>query len=132
MTHAIAAQLLTVLDRAKQMRRQELARKRDLVASLLREKLPEWEFSIPRGGVSLWVKLPGLDARYFVQCAARHGVAVSPGSIFAADESFPDYLRIPYVLDEQSLALGVDRLATAWTEYRGSTEARTARAGPIV
>ncbi len=132
LTQAIGAQLLTVLDRAKQMRRHELARKRDLVASLLREKLPEWDFSIPRGGVSLWVKLPGCDARYFVQCAARHGVAVSAGSIFAADESFPDYLRIPYVLDEPSLALGVDRLASAWTEYRGSTEARTARSEPIV
>jgi DNA-binding transcriptional MocR family regulator len=132
MTQAIAAQLLTVLDRAKEMRREQLGQRRDLMASLLSERLPEWEFSRPQGGLFLWVRLPSGDARYFAQCAARHGVAVTPGSIFASDESYTDFLRIPFVLDEQSIDIGVDRLATAWTEYRGLTNSRPARAAPIV
>ena len=52
--------------------------------------------------------------------------------MFAADESYADYLRLPFVLEEQSLALGVDRLAAAWTEYRELANARPARSSPIV
>jgi DNA-binding transcriptional MocR family regulator len=132
MTQAIAAQLLDVFDRAKEIRREQLGRRRDLMAALLSERLPDWEFSKPQGGLFLWVRLPGGDARYFAQCAARHGVAVTPGSIFASDESYTDFLRIPFVLDEQSIDIGVERLATAWTEFRGLTNTRTARAAPIV
>ena len=87
---------------------------------------------MPKGGLCLWVRLPSGDARYFAQCAARHGVALISGSIFAADESFEDYLRIPFVLDEESLALGVDRLATAWAEYRGLAKGQPVRTAPIV
>ena len=58
------------------------------------------------------------DARDFAQCAARHGVAVTPGSAFAADESCVDYLRIPFVLEEAELVAGVERLALAWSQYR--------------
>jgi DNA-binding transcriptional MocR family regulator len=64
------------------------------LASLLRERLPEWEFTEPKGGLFLWVRLPAGDARYFAQCAARYAVAVTPGSMFAADESFTDHLRL--------------------------------------
>ena len=80
----------------------------------------------------LWVRLPSGDARYFAQCAARYGVALTPGSTFAADESFADYLRIPFVLDEQSLSRGVERLAVAWSEYRelGEGAARSANRPP--
>jgi DNA-binding transcriptional MocR family regulator len=131
-TQAIAAQLLTALDRAKEIRREQLSRRRDLLASLLRERLPEWEFTKPQGGLFLWVRLPGADARHFAQCAARHGVALTPGTMFAADESYADYLRIPFVLDEQSLVLGVDRLALAWTDYRELANAPQAPTTQIV
>jgi DNA-binding transcriptional MocR family regulator len=131
-THAIAAQLLTVLDQAKEIRREQLLRRRDLLASLLRERLPDWEFIEPRGGLFLWVRLPSGDARSFAQSAARHGVAVTPGSIFASDESNADHLRIPFVLDEESLSVGVNRLTAAWEEYRESANARPARTTPIV
>jgi DNA-binding transcriptional MocR family regulator len=124
--------LLTVLDRAKAMRREELAGRRDLLASLLHAKLPSWEFTLPQGGLFLWVRLPGADSRSFAQCAARHGVALTPGSMFAADESYADYLRVPFVLDEEALSLGVDRLAAAWREYRESAIARPARTAPLV
>ena len=131
-TQAIAAQLLTELDQAKTIRRDQFSRRRDLLASLLRKRLPEWKFTEPKGGLFLWVRLPSGDARCFAQCAARHAVVVTPGSMFAADESFTDHLRIPYVLDEAALALGVDRLAAAWSEYRNLADARLTRSAPIV
>jgi DNA-binding transcriptional MocR family regulator len=132
MTQAIAVRLLTLLEQAREIRGRQLGRLRDLLASQLRARLPDWEFSVPRGGLFLWVRLPTGDARYFAQCAARHGVAVTPGSMFAADESYADYLRIPFVLDEQSLVLGVDRLAAAWTEFRELANARPVRSSPLV
>ena len=112
-THAIAAQLLTEIDQAKTICRDQFSRRRDLLASLLRERLPEWEFTEPKGGLFLWVRLPAGDARYFAQCAARHAVAVTP--------CLPPMNRLRticgfYVLDEAALALGVDRLAGAWSE----------------
>ena len=131
-THAIAAQLLTALDRAKAIRREQHLRRRDHLVSLLRERLPEWQFTQPQGGFFLWVRLPAGDGRYFAQCSARHGVAVTPGSVFAADESLAEYLRIPFVLDEASIALGVDRLTAAWSEFRGIANARLTRSAPIV
>lgn len=131
-TQAIAMQLLTAFDRAKEMRKEQLRRRRDLLVSLLHERLPDWEFTVPQGGLFLWVRLPSGDARYFAQCAARYGVALTPGSMFAADESYADYLRVPFVLEEQSLSRGVDRLAAAWTEYRELANARPARTAPLV
>jgi DNA-binding transcriptional MocR family regulator len=120
------------LDQAKAMRREQLFRRRDLLASLLRENLPDWHFNSPQGGLFLWVRLPHGDARYFAQCAARYGVALTPGSLFASDESYVDHLRIPYVLDEDSLVLGVGRVAGAWAEYRGLSNVQPAQSTPLV
>lgn len=131
-TQAIAARLLTEFDSAQEFRRRQLARRRDLLMSLLREKLPDWKFSRPSGGVFLWVELPGADARYFAQYAARHGVAVTPGNLFSADESHAGNLRIPFALDEKALSAGVERLAGAWREFQGLANMRLVRAAPIV
>lgn len=132
LTQAIAAQLLTVLDQAKAIRREQLLRRRDLLAGLIRDSLPGWEFKLPPGGLFLWVRLPSGDARYFAQCAARHGVAITPGSMFSCDEAYADYLRIPFVLDEESLVLGAARLGSAWSEFRGTVNQGSTRIGPLV
>ena len=131
-TQAIAAQLLTAFDAAKEHRRRQLSRRRDLLVSLLRDKLPDWEFSQPSGGLFLWVRLPGGDAGYFAQYAARHGVAITPGNLFSADDSHAGHLRIPFALDEVKLSAGVERLAGAWREFRGLANMRLVRGAPIV
>jgi DNA-binding transcriptional MocR family regulator len=132
LTQAIAAQLIPATSQAKALRRVQLKERRDLLAGLLREKLPSWEFQLPKGGLFLWVRLPGHDARQFSHLAARHGVATTPGPLFSADDSCIEYLRIPFVLDDELIRIGVERLATAWVAFVGSASLRSQRVSPIV
>jgi DNA-binding transcriptional MocR family regulator len=120
------------MKQAKELRRSQLQARRDLLASLLREKLPSWEFSLPKGGLFLWVRLPGSDARQFAHLAARFGVAVTPGPLFSADDSCIEYLRIPFLLPDELIREGVQRLASAWRDFVGSPGMRAARVLTIV
>lgn len=112
-----AARMMAYYDQAKTLRRAELSAKRDLVAGLLREMPGGWQFTLPRGGLFLWVKLPHGDARELAQVALRHGLVLLPGSNMSAEQKFTDYLRIPFLLDEADLSEGMKRLTGAWLEY---------------
>ena len=37
---------------------ERLRRQRDALAGALRDRLPDWQFRIPDGGLSLWCRLP--------------------------------------------------------------------------
>jgi DNA-binding transcriptional MocR family regulator len=131
-TQAIAVQLLRAVEEARSLRRVQLRERRDLLAALLCEALPRWQFQIPSGGLFLWVRLAGYDTRQFAQLAARNGVALTPGPLFAADDSCAEYLRIPYLLDEDLIRLGVRRLAESWREFLSSASLRSQRLAPLV
>ena len=42
----------------------------------------------------------------------------------SADGSFPDYVRIPFVEQPETIALGVARLGEAWQAYVRMPDAR--------
>jgi DNA-binding transcriptional MocR family regulator len=126
---AIGARVLTHLDQAVELRRAELVGKRDLVEQHLFEHLPEWTFTHPCGGLSIWAKLPQADAGAFAQVALRRRVAIAPGNLFSTTDLYPDYVRIPFLLDAQSLKTGMEQLTEAWHEMSGSSvELRNASA----
>jgi DNA-binding transcriptional MocR family regulator len=131
LTQTIASQLLTMVREARAIRRDQLRGRRDLLMQLLRKHFPEWTFSSPAGGVFLWVDIGGRDSRRFSQVASRLGVALTPGSMFAADDSFSDFLRIPFLLEEEQLRAGTVRLREAWDEFC-SAAVETARPMTIV
>jgi DNA-binding transcriptional MocR family regulator len=114
------------------LRQKQLASGRDLLAELLRSHLPEWTFNVPTGGLCLWIRLAGYDTRYFTQFAARFGVAVTQGSLFATDDTHNEFLRIPFLLDEEDLTTGVLRLKSAWNEFLATASVQTPRAVNIV
>lgn len=132
MTQAVAVQLLAVIDRARAIRRDQLEKRRDLVLSMLTELLPEWNHRRPAGGLFIWATVPDVDTRYLAQSAIRHGVAVTPGALFSIDDSHDHSLRIPFLLEERHLRLGVERLASAWHEFRGVEPIRSFQARTIV
>jgi DNA-binding transcriptional MocR family regulator len=117
LTQAIAVRLMAWIEEAKRLRRAELRPRRDLLAKLVSEQLPEWSFQIPAGGVFLWVKLPAGDAREYAQTALRHGVVIVPGPIMSAMEQHARFIRLPCLFEEDTLRTGVRRLASAWREY---------------
>ncbi|CAM2942839.1 PLP-dependent aminotransferase family protein [Saccharomonospora xinjiangensis] len=114
---AVAARLvprLPELSRARSVvQREQFA----VLESLLRTRLPEWTWTVPDGGSSLWVRLPdGHSADVYAQLALRHGVEVVPGSTMDPTGQHDGYFRIPYVRRPGELAELVARLASAWTE----------------
>ena len=94
--------------------------RREVMLDALARHLPEWTPTAPRGGLSIWVRLPGVDAARFSRVAAEHGVVVRPGSLFSPDGGYRDHLRIAVGDDPARLREAVERLARAWAIDRGS------------
>ena len=68
------------------------------VLEACRKYLPsEVEFTRPRGGMSLWMRLPEpLDAGELLPRAEREGVSYLPGKYFAVSRPQPGSLRISF------------------------------------
>src|SRR5205823_6459070 len=120
LTQAIAVRLLAAMDQIRLLRRHELKPRRDLMAGLLRESLPDWKFRVPAGGLFLWVKLPAGDSREFAQMALRHGVLILPGTAMSAAEQHARFIRLPFLAESETLRTGLRRLAAAWRDYKSS------------
>lgn len=122
---SIPGQLLAMdlLAHAGELRR-EVAREHYARLGLLRElmarHLPEWSFVEPRGGLSLWARLPIGSADALARVAAVHGVSVAGSGEFAASTSPDDHIRIPFTAPDDVLTEGVRRLGAAWAQYRAT------------
>jgi DNA-binding transcriptional MocR family regulator len=130
----VAARLLARGDELGAAHRDRLRHQRDVLAAAVRKRLPGWRFRLPSGGLSLWCELPsggrGVGALALVAEAEQHGVALSPGPVFAVDGGLDRFVRIPYTRPEDELRDAVDRLAEAWvtvTAGRPATGARRTR-----
>ena len=94
-----------------------LATRRATLAAALAERLPQ--FTVPlltRGGVSLWVRLPGhLADDQLASMAARHGTVISPGRSFYPAEPPGSFIRLSFAAAAcpEDLHEGVRRLALA-------------------
>ena len=115
----LAARVLPSIDEATEERRRHLIEGYDALSGALAEHLPEWTWDPPRGGCTLWVRLPSGDARAFGQVAQRCGVNVVPGQVLSAEGGHGDRLRIPFVHEPRIIAEAVRRMATAWDLYAG-------------
>jgi DNA-binding transcriptional MocR family regulator len=116
-SQVVALRLLEHVDDIRRARRVLIRDRKDALEALLRERLPEWTWDPPAGGLSLWVRLPGGDATSFARVAVRHGVTVVPGPMSSVEGRFADHVRLPYVLPPEQLREGVERLARAWEAY---------------
>jgi DNA-binding transcriptional MocR family regulator len=105
-------------DTAAVARRAQARERYEALAAALRRELPEWEFEEPRGGWSLWVKLPHPCADEMCAAAARRGVAIATGSNTAPDDLFLDHIRLCFPLAEPVLEEAVRRLRLAWEDVQ--------------
>ncbi|MCP2355054.1 DNA-binding transcriptional MocR family regulator [Nonomuraea thailandensis] len=94
----------------------ELDRRREHCLAALSAYLPEWTWTRPAGGLSVWVRLPGTDTDRFAVVAREHGVAVAPGSLFSPDGRHRDRLRLSFALPPDLLDQAVAGLARAWRQ----------------
>lgn len=123
----VATRLLDRVEDARAERAAALRPRRDALEALLEEHLPAWRWRRPRGGFSLWVELPHGSGDEFADVAARHGVAIVPGSSLSADETHRRFVRLVYIADTDTLERGVARLAAAWDAYAPATSRPSTR-----
>ncbi|MGH3645972.1 MAG: PLP-dependent aminotransferase family protein [Micromonosporaceae bacterium] len=122
----IAARLLARREEVLPERRRAFAAARDYLAGALATRLPQWRFSVPAGGVGLWVELDAPISSALVRAAEAHGLRLAPGPRFGVDGLLEQYLRLPFTLPRAELATAVDRLVSA----SGSLQASPAREWP--
>lgn len=118
----VLAELLTAPVGLDPGRRAELAASRDAAMAALTEALPEVAFSVPRGGLCLWLRLPGMTATATAVAAQDEGLLLASGPRFAVRGGLDHWLRLPYVLPPADMREAVARLARAI--------AKTATSGP--
>ncbi len=123
----VAVRLLEAVDQVQAERRLELAPRRDLLCGLLAERLGDWEVTRPKGGLSVWARLPVGNADELAEVALRHGVAVVPGPALSVDQGNRRGLRIVFAGPEHAIVEGVDRLVAAWQAYAPTTSRSAAR-----
>lgn len=109
----VAVRLLEYRDSVLGARAAELASRRDALAAALRAQLPDWRFTVPHGGVSLWVELDAPISSALARVAEEVGIRIAPGSRFGADGTMERFLRLPYTQPDAVLVEAVRRLADA-------------------
>jgi DNA-binding transcriptional MocR family regulator len=109
-----AAALLERPEEPLNERRAVIRRQRDHLLSVVRNKLPDWKFVEPAGGLSAWAELPLPASTALAAAAFDLGLRIAPGSRFGIDGAFARFVRLPYALPEEELTVAVDRLAQAW------------------
>jgi DNA-binding transcriptional MocR family regulator len=126
MEQLVLARLLadagTILDE----HRARLREQREALVGALRERLPEWRFRVPGGGLALWCELPGPLGTAVAAEAEQQGVIVAPGPVFAVEGGLDRFVRIPWTRPPEELDEAVTRLCRAWEVVQG----RTGRPGP--
>lgn len=117
LSQVIAVRLLQRADEVRRLRRVQITTQRDALAAALEQHLPDWSWTLPEGGLSMWARLPHGEASEFAQVALRHGVSLLSGSTLSADGGHPQHLRLVYVHEPGVINEAVARLARAWTAY---------------
>ena len=117
MASPVLEQLVGVrlLEQAPQLvaaRRAQLRGRRDALVAALREQLPEWSFTVPSGGVSLWAELDGPISSALARAAEDVRVRLAPGPRFGLDGTLERFLRLPFTLPAEELAEAVRRIAS--------------------
>ena len=126
--------LLDLLARRRLLahRRSAVVASRDALVVALRERLPQWRFTVPDGGLCLWVELPEPLSTPLTVAADQRGVVLAPGSQFGVDGGLERFLRIPFTGHAADVVTdAVDRLALAWDDAVSGRAGRLRRA-PLV
>jgi DNA-binding transcriptional MocR family regulator len=74
--------------------------------------LPDWTWTAPAGGLTIWARRPGdADSGGFAQAALRRGVAVVPGRLLSVSAERSPWLRLAFTLSPDELGTAVKALA---------------------
>ncbi|MFJ9823193.1 PLP-dependent aminotransferase family protein [Streptomyces sp. NPDC101160] len=110
----VAVALIDRIDPLLPARAAELRRRRDALVAALARHVPEWHWTLPPGGLCLWIDLGRPIVSQLAARALRHGVRVEGGARFGVDPGTHEHrLRIPYALPGEVYDTAAERLAAA-------------------
>ncbi len=114
--------------------RDRLRTQRDALRAALGERLPDWTYRHPEGGMALWCRLPSGSATALSGEAERRGVLLAPGPSFAPEGGLDRYVRLAYAIAAGQLVEAVGRIAEAWAAVadEGPRPRRTPGADPVL
>ncbi|WP_225849617.1 PLP-dependent aminotransferase family protein [Streptomyces sp. HPF1205] len=94
-------------------RRRRARECRDDLAAALREHTPGWEFTVPRGGMTMWVRTGEVSGSRLAVAGERLGVRVPSGPRFGVDGAFESFIRVPFTVSGSVAKEAGARLAEA-------------------
>ncbi|MDF9812022.1 DNA-binding transcriptional MocR family regulator [Streptomyces sp. SPB162] len=100
-------------DQAVATRRARAAEHRDDLVAALRAQTPDWEFTVPGGGMTMWVRTGDVSGSRLAVAGERLGVRVPSGPRFGVDGAFESYVRLPFTVGGATAVEAVSRLAAA-------------------
>ncbi len=108
----IALELLGDIAGILRNRRAQLRAQRDHLAALLAAPAAagRWTYTVPPGGLAIWLRLRHTTAAALATRAMRQGLALSPGPQFSADRTLARYVRLPFTAPPDILTRAVDLL----------------------
>jgi DNA-binding transcriptional MocR family regulator len=115
---AIVAALISRSDEEILRWRAEWLRPRyEAISAALRTCLPDWQWTRPDGGLTIWARLPdswSADSGAFAQAALRRGVAVVPGRLLSAtaEADAARHVRLAFTQPPQTLTAAIEALAS--------------------
>jgi len=109
----VAVALLSRAEEIVPARRVQLRDQREALVAALRRELPAWRFTVPDGGVTLWVELDAPVSTVLARAAEAYGVRLAPGPRFGVDGTLERFVRLPYTLPPSELDEAVTRLVAA-------------------
>ncbi|GHH76003.1 GntR family transcriptional regulator [Streptomyces sulfonofaciens] len=98
---------------AVDVRRVQARENRDALVAALRRALPDWNFAVPSGGLTLWVRTGGLSGSRLAEVGERVGVRVPSGPRFGVDGAFEGFVRLPFTVGGAVAEEAAVRLASA-------------------
>jgi DNA-binding transcriptional MocR family regulator len=128
----VLAELMTDREAVLEHHREELRAARATLVEALTQRLPDWRFLIPPGGLALWCELPSPHSSALSTAAEHHGLLLPAGPSFAPEGGLERFVRIPYTQRPEVLAEAVGRLASAWEQARQHRGAPSRRRSPLV
>ncbi|MEU6934139.1 PLP-dependent aminotransferase family protein [Streptomyces sp. NPDC046374] len=110
----VSVALMDRIDPLLPGRAAELRRRREALVDALARHVPEWRWTLPPGGLCLWIDLGRPIASQLAARALGHGIRVEGGARFGVDPGTHEHrLRIPYTLPSEVYETAAERLAAA-------------------
>lgn len=105
-------------------RLETLRGQRAALMSLLAEHLPDWKPERPRGGLTVWCRLPSPSSTALTVIAPEFGIRLAAGPRFGLGGAFEQYLRVPFTLPPARLEQAVLALRSAQEKLEESPQLR--------